>query len=101
VPFPLADPPDIARELAALRAEVAALRESWQSAPLDDARAEQVRALVRDVLTDASTRASFASGAPGHPTAGYDHGGLIASPDGAWLVRANILVQTRFVAASA
>jgi hypothetical protein len=101
VPFLLADPPDIARELAALRAEVAALRESWQSAPLDDARAGQVRTLVRDVLADASTRASFASAGPDHPTAGYDHGGLIGSPDGAWLVRANILVQTRFVAASA
>ena len=101
MPFPLADPPDIARELAALRAEVAALRESWQSAPLDDARAEQVRALVREVLADASTRASFASGAPDQPTVGYDHGGLVASPDGAWVVRANVLVQTRFVAASA
>ncbi|MFM8642533.1 MAG: hypothetical protein ACKOEP_06825, partial [Phycisphaerales bacterium] len=101
MPFPLADPPDIARELAALRAEVAALRESWQSAPLDDVRAEQVRVLVRDVLADASTRASFASASPDHPTAGYDHGGLIGSPDGAWIVRANILVQTRFVAASA
>jgi len=83
VPFPLADPPDIARELAVLRAEVAALRESWQSAPLDDARAEQVRALVRDVLADASTRASFASASADHPNAGYDHGGLIGSPDGA------------------
>jgi len=101
VPFPLADPPDIARELAALRAEVAALRESWQSAPLDDARAEQVRALVRDVLADTSTRASFASAGADHPAAGYDHGALVATPDGAWIVRANILVQTRFVAASA
>ena len=101
MPFPLADPPDIARELAALRAEVAALREAWKSAPLDDARAEQVRALVREVLADASTRASFASGTTEIPVTGYDHGGLIATPDGAWTVRANILVQTRFVAASA
>ena len=76
MPFPLADPPDIARELAALRAEVAALRESWQSAPIDDARAEQVRALVREVLADASTRASFASGTTEKPIAGYDHGCL-------------------------
>ncbi|MCZ6444687.1 MAG: porin, partial [Planctomycetota bacterium] len=57
-------------------------------------RADEVRGLVQDVLADADTRASLLAQGM---TAGYDNGAVIASADGNWLLRTNILMQQRFV----
>ena len=57
-------------------------------------RAEAIRHVVQDVLADADTRASLlAQGL----TAGYDDGFVIASSDGNWLLRTNLLMQPRWV----
>jgi hypothetical protein len=53
------DAVDVQRELAAMRAEVAAIRTRMQDGWLDELRAEQVRGVVRDALADSATRASF------------------------------------------
>jgi hypothetical protein len=102
--IPVPDPPpvDVQRELAAMRADLAAIRAQQRDRWLDEARAQSVRDLVRDVLSDSATRASFLS---------TDWTAGLASPDGAGVyIRANDgtasiqlsgMVQTRFVAASA
>ncbi|MCH8150875.1 MAG: hypothetical protein IH830_00695 [Planctomycetes bacterium] len=61
---------------------------------LNEQRADEVRGLVRDVLADADTRASLLAQGM---TAGYDNGAVIASADGNWMLRTNILMQQRFV----
>ncbi|MHC4317231.1 MAG: porin [Planctomycetota bacterium] len=64
--------------------------DSW----LTEQRADEVRALVQDVLADADTRSSLLSQGM---TAGYDDGAVIASADGNWLLRTNIHMQQRYV----
>jgi hypothetical protein len=91
-------PIDIERELAALRAEVAAIRAQWSGRWLDEARAEEIRGLVREALAEPDARRSFRSDGW---TAGYDGGAFVRSADGSWSVKANVMLQTRFVAASA
>ncbi len=61
---------------------------------LTEQRAGEIRNLVEDVLADADTRSSMLSQGM---TAGYDNGAVIASADGNWLLRTNLLLQTRFV----
>ena len=61
---------------------------------LTEQRASEIRNLVEDVLADADTRSSMLSQGM---TAGYDNGAVIASADGNWLLRTNLLLQTRFV----
>jgi hypothetical protein len=63
--------------------------DSW----LTEQRADEVRALVQDVLADADTRSSLLSQGM---TAGYDDGAVIASADGNWLLRTNLHMQTRY-----
>jgi hypothetical protein len=92
------EPIDVEREIAALRAEVAAIRSQWREGWQDEARAAEVRGIVRDALADSSTRASFRG--DGWST-GYDRGFFVRSADGCWSVRLNIMAQTRFVAAAA
>jgi hypothetical protein len=60
VPLFLRPPPvDVDRELAAMRAELSEIRASMRDGWLDEVRAEQVRAIVRDALADSSVRTSF------------------------------------------
>jgi len=78
--------------LANLSREVARLREQ-AGLTLGEARAEEVRAIVRDVLADASARASL-QGAAG--TSGYNGGFFLSSADGAYSMKLNLLQQTRY-----
>ncbi len=64
--------------------------EDW----LTEQRAAEIRGLVQDVLADADTRSSMMAQGM---TAGYDNGAVIGSADGNWLLRTNLLLQTRFV----
>lgn len=83
---------ELRAELDTLRAEVDALRSTMSGeAPLDAARAAEVRAIVEDVLADADARASLQSSGA---TAGWDKGFFLASPDGNF--RLNIKGYTQF-----
>ena len=85
-----------------MRAELAAIRVQQREQWLDEARAEQVRAIVRDVISDTSTRTSYQTG---EWTAGLSNvtgaGLSIVGDDGATSMKLNGMVQTRFVASSA
>ena len=85
-----------------MRAELAEIRAEQRDQWMDEARAEQVRGIVRDVLADSSTRTAYRdtdwsvglSSAPG--------GGVqINAADGAMSIKLTGLVQTRFVVSSA
>lgn len=86
---------DTAAEIQSLKAEIAAMKASQGEQWLTEARAEQIRGVVQDVLSDSSTRTSFQ--AAGGPTAGYDNGFFMASADGNWKFKINALEQARFV----
>ena len=85
-----------------MRAELAAIRVQQRDGWMDEARAEQVRGIVRDVLADSSSRTSYLSG---EWTAGLSNivgGGLsIVSGDASTTMHLTGMVQTRFVASSA
>ena len=49
----------IQSELAAMRAELAAIRSVQQESWVTQQRATQIRAVVQDVLADSATRESF------------------------------------------
>ncbi len=61
---------------------------------LTERRADEIRSVVEDVLADADTRSSMLAQGM---TAGYDDGAVISSSDGNWLLRTNLLLQTRFM----
>ncbi len=65
-------------------------KDNW----LTERRADEIRSVVEDVLADADTRSSMLAQGM---TAGYDDGAVIASADGNWLLRTNLLLQTRFM----
>jgi len=77
-----------------LRNEVRQLRSEDDEAWLDEERAAQIRGIVTDVLADAETRTSLQDAGL---TAGYSDGFFIASPDGAFTMKIQGLLQTRFV----
>ncbi len=80
-------------EVAALRAELNTMKSggSW----MNDARRDEVKALVKEVLSDADTRASLqGTGA----TAGYNKGFFIASEDGKFLLQLGGRLQARYIA---
>ena len=91
-----ADPADpaVLDEIAALRAEIAAIRaqdgENW----LTEQRADRIRGIVQDVLADAETRSSLQSAGA---IAGYNDGFFISSADGAFTLKVNGLMQARFI----
>ncbi|QNN22377.1 hypothetical protein HED60_08850 [Planctomycetales bacterium ZRK34] len=103
-----ADDQNLARELEALKAQLqqqnsriaaqeaelqqmrAAQGDSW----LTERRAEEVKTLIRDVLSDADTRASLAEGGM---TAGWKDHFFLASEDGNFLLRISGQVQARYV----
>jgi hypothetical protein len=96
----LGDGPALAdlAELSAMRAEVAQLRRAHDERWLDEVRAEAVRAVVRDVLSDSATRVSDRGGA--QLVSGYDaaRGFFLGIEDGGAAIKAFGFVQVRFVA---
>jgi hypothetical protein len=90
---------DVDAELAAMRREVAALRRASDESWADGVRAEQVRAVVRDVLSDASTRTAWRGGGAESLRVGYEPGlgFVMGDPAGGEMIRAFGFVQTRFV----
>ena len=90
---------DVDAELAALRREVDALRHAADESWADGVRGEQVRAVVRDALSDASTRSAWRGGAADSLRVGYEPGlgFVLGDPSGGDMVRAFGFVQTRFV----
>jgi hypothetical protein len=84
---------DMAAELAELKAQVATMQAQQQDEWLTERRAEEIKGLVKEVLSDAETRSSLlAEGA----MAGIDEKGSIflQSADGSW--KANIEGQIQF-----
>jgi hypothetical protein len=90
-------PADLQRELAAMRADLAAIRAQARDGWMDDARAASVRALVADVLADSGTRASFAGT---DALIAYEDGALVRSADGLMSMKVGVMNQVRFVCAS-
>lgn len=84
---------DSAARLAALEAEVAALRAD-RDAPLDAERSEELRRLVGEMVADADARASLLQSGM---TAGYDNGFMIGSTDGNFSLTLNGLAQVRYI----
>lgn len=87
---------DLQGEVAALRAELAEMRQQQDEQWLTERRAEEIKGLVKDVLSDAETRASLlAEGA----TAGIDEKGKIflKSADGAWKANFSGQIQFRYL----
>lgn len=84
---------DVQAELDAMRADLAAIRAAQGEEWLSERRAGEIRALVADVLADASARTSW--GGSGE-RAGWDDGFVLRSADDAFLVRINMLGQGRF-----
>ena len=76
-----------------LRNEVRQLRADDDAAWLDEERSAQIRGIVTDVLADAETRTSLQDAGL---TAGYSDGFFVASPDGAFTMKVQGLLQTRF-----
>lgn len=85
---------DLQAEVAALRAEVAQLKQQNQSDNwLNERRAEEIKSLVRDVLSDADTRASLQGGL----TAGHDGKFFLASEDGSFRMNVSGQLQARYI----
>ena len=80
-----------ARIDAAVEARIAELTVGTNNNWLNDARSDEIRGLVHDVLADADTRASLQGSGS---TAGYNDGFTIASADGNWSLKMNALLQT-------
>lgn len=77
-----------------LRQEVRDLRGQQGEQWLSEERAASIRGIVHDVLADAEARTSFSQAGA---TAGYADGFFISSADGAFTMKANVLLQTRMV----
>ena len=83
-------------ELSALRAEVARLRGEQGQDWMDERRAEQVKALVAEVIADADTRASMRDGSM---TAGHDgRGFFLASEDNRYRLNIGGQFKLRYIA---
>jgi hypothetical protein len=84
---------DLQARLEAAETRISELSAATNVNWLNDARADEIRGLVHDVLADADTRASLqGSGA----TAGYNNGFTVGSADGNWSMTINGLLQTRW-----
>lgn len=86
---------DQQRQLDAQVQDLSALRDQEHSQWLNERRAEQVKALVREVLADAEQRASLLEN---QTTGGWDNGFFLASADRHDLLRINGLMQARYIA---
>jgi hypothetical protein len=79
-------------KLDALRSEIAALKGgsgNW----LTEERADEIRAIVSDVLADAQTRGSLQGAGA---TSGYSDGFFLSSTDGSYSMKLNVLQQIRW-----
>jgi hypothetical protein len=85
---------DLQRQIAELRAEVEKLRGQGEGNWLTEQRADEIRSLVHDVLSDADTRASLLGSGM---TAGWDNGFKIGSADGNYSLRIAGRLQTRYI----
>jgi len=79
--------------LGALQGDLDRVRAETSDTWLTEARSEQIRGVVQDVLADADTRASLQGNGA---TSGYDKGFFIASPDGKFKLTMNANLQFRF-----
>jgi len=86
---------DVVAELQALKAEVARLRAENGDSWLNQRRAEEVKSLVREVLSDADTRASLAGEGM---TAGWKKGFFLSDPEGKFLLEIGGQLQFRYIA---
>jgi phosphate-selective porin OprO/OprP len=83
-------------EIAALRAEVAQLRQSQNDSWLNERRAEEVKGLIREVLADADTRASLLQDGV---LAGHDGRRFyLRSADGGFALNIGGQIQLRYIA---
>lgn len=92
---------DLAAELAKIRVqldaqsqEIARLRAAGDPDWIDQRRADEIKALIQDVLADADQRATLLQNGL---TAGYDKHFFIGSADGNYLMQLYMKLQTRFV----
>ena len=77
-----------------LEARIDALMRASQDQGLTEARAEQIRGLVQDVLADADTRAGLLQSSA---TAGWDKGFFVRSADGNFELKLSGRLQLRYV----
>ena len=77
-----------------LRQEVSELKINKSESWINEQRADEIRLLVQDVLSDTDTRTSLqGSGA----MAGYNGGAFLASADGNWKLKINGQIQVRWL----
>ena len=82
-------------ELTALKARLAELEAKQNDTWLNERRAEEVKSLVREVLSDADTRASLMANGM---SAGHDGKGFfLASEDGSFLLKVGGQIQFRYI----
>ncbi|MEE2913001.1 MAG: hypothetical protein VX436_04270, partial [Planctomycetota bacterium] len=82
---------DLQARLTAAEARISELSATANNNWLNDARADEIRGLVNDVLADANNRASLQGGG-----AGYNGGFTVGSADGNWSMNINGLYQTNW-----
>lgn len=81
-------------EVAKLRAELDVVKAQSSQEWITEARAEEMRNIVYDVLADADTRASLLQDGT---TSGYDGGFFINSPDGKFSLKLGGQLQVRYI----
>jgi hypothetical protein len=84
---------DVLSEIAQLKKEFAEVKAKSQDKWLTAQRAEEIRGMVEDVLSDADSRASLQAAAA---TSGYNNGFFISSPDGNFKLQINGQLQNRW-----
>ncbi len=84
---------DMQSRIEAAEAKIAELSAQQNADWMSEARSEQVRGIVQDVLADADTRASLQGDGA---TSGYNDGFFVKSADGKWSMKINGLFQERW-----
>ncbi len=84
---------DALSQIAELKAEIASLKTSQGDQWLTEQRATEIRGIVTDVLADSETRSSLQGSGAG---AGYNGGFFLASADGNYSMKINVLEQIRW-----
>ncbi|MHC4996591.1 MAG: hypothetical protein ACYTGQ_16220, partial [Planctomycetota bacterium] len=85
---------DVENELRELKAQVAELRAQSADSWMTKRRAEEVKALIGEVIADADTRASMAGDGM---TAGWNKNFFLASEDGNFVLKLEGQVQARYI----